>query len=150
MTEVSSNHNATLLEAEVTNSDFLRMFAMSRVLYTLNRMEANVAARLPLSDPTRIKARERKLWHRELSAAIQEQLRSGAPVLKMSCPCKLCNRGWGQEKYVRTVIQHLDASKMYGRDPSNYGSTKVCIHIVSSKIFKQEDVTFLGALCWLD
>ena len=81
--------------------------------------------RPPVTDPMRKKNRERKLWNRELSWAIQEQLRTSQPHLKISCPCRLCNRGFRQEKYVGTVLEHLNAERMYGRDPRNYGSSKV-------------------------
>ncbi|KAG0504661.1 hypothetical protein M758_N027800 [Ceratodon purpureus] len=41
----------------------------------------------------------------------------------MTCPCKLCDRGYRQEKYVDTVLHHLDPQKMFGRDPKHYGSS---------------------------
>ncbi|KAG0596084.1 hypothetical protein M758_UG222800 [Ceratodon purpureus] len=80
--------------------------------------------RLPLNHPTRIAVREKKLWTRELSWAIREQHRTSQTHLKMSCPCKLCDKGYRQEKYVETVLHHLDAQKMFGRDPKHYGSSK--------------------------
>ena len=60
----------------------------------------DVPRRLPLTDPRRINAREKKLWIREVSYAIQEQQRIKQPGLKILCPYKLCNRGWRQEKFV--------------------------------------------------
>ena len=81
--------------------------------------------RLPLNHPTRIAVREKKLWTRELSWAIREQHRTSQTHLKMSCPCKLCDKGYRQEKYVETVLHHVDAQKMFGRDPKHYGSSKV-------------------------
>ena len=81
---------------------------------------------LPLTHPMRVKSRERKLWAHELSWAIQEQIITSQAHLKLSCPCKLCDNGYQQEKYVETVLSHLDA-KNYGRDPKNYGSSKVSL-----------------------
>ncbi|KAG0593612.1 hypothetical protein M758_UG003500, partial [Ceratodon purpureus] len=80
--------------------------------------------RLPLTDPTLFAARERKLWFREVSYAIQEQQRRSQPHLKISCPCRLCNCGWRQEKFVDNVLHHLDSGKMYGRHPTRYASSK--------------------------
>ncbi|KAG0574554.1 hypothetical protein KC19_VG271000 [Ceratodon purpureus] len=80
--------------------------------------------RVPLTDPRRIAAREQKLWSRESSYAIQEQQRQSEPHLKISCPSRLCNCGWRQEKFVDTVLHHLGAEKMYGRNPTRYGSSK--------------------------
>ncbi|KAG0574991.1 hypothetical protein KC19_VG308700 [Ceratodon purpureus] len=51
----------------------------------------DMTTRLPLSDPRRVKAREKKLWARELSWAIREQIRTSQPYLKLSCPCRLCD-----------------------------------------------------------
>ena len=86
-------------------------------------MEGN--GRLPLTDPIRIKAREQKLWAREVAWAIQEQRRTQQKELRMSCPCRLCDRGYRKELYVETVLQHLDERKMYGRDPKHYGRSQV-------------------------
>ncbi|KAG0571730.1 hypothetical protein KC19_VG037800 [Ceratodon purpureus] len=77
--------------------------------------------RLPVTDPRRIKARERKLWVRELLWAIQEQLQTSQPHLKISCLCRLCDRGYRQEKYLDTFLQHLHPVEGYGRDEKNYG-----------------------------
>ena len=81
--------------------------------------------RLPVTDPIRIKAQEKKLWAREVAWAIQEQRRTQQKELRMSCPCRLCDRGYRKELYVETVLQHLDERKMYGRDPRHYGRTQV-------------------------
>ncbi|KAG0596933.1 hypothetical protein M758_UG297000 [Ceratodon purpureus] len=77
--------------------------------------------RLPISDPRRVKARERK---REISFAIREQLRTSQPYLKLSCPCRLCEGGFRKDKFASTVYEHLDSEKMYERDPKHYGKSK--------------------------
>lgn len=79
--------------------------------------------RPPLLHPSRIRAHEKKLWARELSWAIHEQIQGMKPELKMVCLCKLCDKGSRKRFYVSTVLNHFE--KEYGRDPKHYGSSMV-------------------------
>lgn len=104
--------------------------------------------RLPITDERRIKRGERKLWARELSWAIREQMRTNQPHLRVLCSCRLCDRGYQKEMFVSTVLQHLDPRKGYGRDPKNYGKSKVSsksnysIHFNSPSLFSSILVYF--------
>ena len=81
--------------------------------------------RLPISDPGRVLARQRKLWAREIAIARNEQVRDGLPYIMLLCPCRLCSRGFRSRKFLYTVQTHLDDIRGFGRDPACYGSSHV-------------------------
>ena len=78
-------------------------------------MEDEHVARLPLTDPQRIKARDLKLLQRDVERANRNQL------CRYRCPCNLCG-GRRRPFKIATVARHL---RFRGRHGALRGWTQV-------------------------
>jgi hypothetical protein len=84
----------------------------------------NVQRRLPLHDPSRVRARDCKLWTAEEAAATL------ANVTKVRCKCRNCRgQTWVSR---RTSAKHM---RSIGRDPRLRANVDVSFHLLRIPLY---------------